>query len=305
MRGSMLVALVLQSVAAAAGEPEVMNASDALELPRPAADHRLAYGAGELQFGELRLPSGAGPHPVAVVVHGGCWLAEYDLGHIASLAAALTETGVATWSVEYRRVGDDGGGWPGTFLDVAAAADHLVELAEEFHLDLDRVVAVGHSAGGHLALWLAARQRLSPDDPLRGGSPLPLAGVVALAGIPDLTAYAAPTGCGAAVPGLLGGEPEEVPGRLHRASPIELLPFGAPQILVLGGLDTIVPAEQAERYAAAAQRAGDRVELREVPAAGHFELIAPDSVAWSAVRDAVLELIEAAIREDNLPTGER
>jgi acetyl esterase/lipase len=300
----MLVALVLQSVAAAAGEPEVMNASDALALPRPAADHRIAYGPHALQFGELRLPSGSGPHPVAVVIHGGCWLAEYDLGHVSSLAAALTETGVATWSVEYRRVGDDGGGWPGTFLDVAAAADHLVELAEEFHLDLDRVVAVGHSAGGHLALWLAARQRLSPDDPLRGRNPLPLAGVVALAGIPDLAAYASPTGCGAAVPGLLGNEPEDVPERLRRASPIELLPLGASQILVVGAVDTIVPVEQAESYAAAARRAGDRVELREVPAVGHFELIAPDSTAWPAVRDAVLELVTAATREDSPPTGE-
>jgi dipeptidyl aminopeptidase/acylaminoacyl peptidase len=133
---------------------------------------------------------------------------------------------------------------------------------------------------------------------------LPLAGVVALAGIPDLAAYAGPTGCGAAVPDLLGGAPDEVPERLRRASPIELLPLGASQILVLGELDTIVPAEQAERYLAAARRAGDRVELREVPAVGHFELIAPDSAAWQTVRDAVLELVAAAIREDGQPTRE-
>jgi acetyl esterase/lipase len=272
MRGSMLVALVLQSVAAAAGEPEVMNASDAL-----------------------------GPHPVVVLVHGGCWLAEYDLGHVASLAAALTEAGVATWSVEYRRVGNDGGGWPGTFLDLAAAADHLRQLADDYSIDLGRTVAVGHSAGGHLALWLAARHRLSPGDPLRGPSPLPLAGVVALAGIPDLAAYAAPTGCGAAVPELLGGVPEEVPERLRRASPIELLPLGTSQILVVGEVDSIVPAEQAESYAAAARQAGERVELRDVPAAGHFELITPGSVAWPTVRDAVLDIIAARTREARSP----
>ncbi len=291
MRGALLLVVALWPVVAAAGEPAVMTASDALALPRPVADHRLAYGAGPLQFGELRLPSGGGPHPVAVVVHGGCWLAEYDLGHVSSLAAALAEAGVATWSVEYRRVGDDGGGWPGTFLDVAAAADHLRALAAEFHLDPDRVVAVGHSAGGHLALWLAARHRLPPDDPLRGRYPLPLVGVVALAGIPDLAAYAAPAGCGAAVPGLLGGAPDEVPERLRRASPIELVPLGVPQTLVVGELDTIVPAGHARSYAVAARSAGDRVDVRELPDLGHFELIAPASTAWPSVRDAVLEMV--------------
>lgn len=298
MRGMPLLVLALWPVVAAAGEPAVMTAADALALPRPVADHRLAYGAGPLQVGELRLPSGGGPHPVAVVVHGGCWLAEYDLGHVSSLAAALAEVGVATWSVEYRRVGDDGGGWPGTFLDVAAAADHLRGLAREFRLDLGRVVAVGHSAGGHLALWLAARHRLSADDPLRGRDPLPLLGVVALAGIPDLAAYAAPTGCGAAVPGLLGGAPQDVPERLRRASPIELVPLGVPQTLVVGTLDTVVPAAQARSYAEAARNAGDPVEVRELETAGHFELIAPASTAWPAVRDAVLEMIARAAQVD-------
>jgi acetyl esterase/lipase len=238
---------------------------------------------------------------VVVLVHGGCWLAEYDLGHVSSLATALAEQGFATWSVEYRRVGDDGGGWPGTFLDVAAAADHLRKLANRFPLDLDRVVALGHSAGGHLALWLAARHALSPDDPLRGFTPLPLAGVVALAGIPDLAAYAAPTGCGAAVPGLLGGVPGEVPERLRRTSPIALVPLGVPQTLVVGELDTIVPAEQARRYAEVARNAGDRVDLCGVPGAGHFELIAPGSGAWQTVRDAVLEML--AVGEDDRRTA--
>ena len=147
-----------------------MSAGDVLALPRPEAQHRIAYGPGPQQFGELRLPDGAGPHPVVIVVHGGCWLAEYDLGYMSSLAAALTADGVATWSIEYRRVGDDGGGWPGTFDDVGAAADHLREIAAEHELDLERVVAVGHSAGGHLALWLAARHGLSVDGGLRGAA---------------------------------------------------------------------------------------------------------------------------------------
>jgi hypothetical protein len=176
--------VLLVVVAAAFGRPageemKVMTASDALNLPRPVPDRRLAYGGGPLQFGELRLPDGDGPHPVAIVIHGGCWLAEYDLGYMSGLADALTDAGIATWSIEYRRVGDDGGGWPGTFQDVADAADFLVEIAPGCNLDLDRVAAVGHSAGGHLALWLAGRKGLSGGDPLRGEAPLPLHGVVA------------------------------------------------------------------------------------------------------------------------------
>ncbi len=187
--------------------PSIMAASDAMALPRPEPDHRLPYGDDPLQFGELRLPDGNGPHPVVVVIHGGCWLAEYDLSYISSLAAALTDAGVATWSVEYRRVGDEGGGWPGTFQDVAESADFLLEIASDHDLDLDRVAAVGHSAGGHLALWLAGRKWLDAEDPLRGDDLLALNGVVSLAGITDLASYASASGCGSAVPGLLEGIP--------------------------------------------------------------------------------------------------
>jgi len=296
MRSFLVLALCLfagSSIGAAEDMP-MMTAADALALPRPVADHRLSYGPHPLQFGELRLPEGSGPHPVAIVVHGGCWIAEYDLGYISGLAAALAKDGIATWSIEYRRVGDPGGGWPGTFADVAAAADHLTKLAAEHPLALDRVVAVGHSAGGHLALWLAARHRLKAEDPLRGPTPLPLVGTVALAGIPDLATYAAPTGCGSAVAGLLGGEPSTVPDRLQRTSPIEMAPLGIPQILVVGRFDTIVPLHQAHRYAVAAGEAGDRVEVCEIASAGHFELAVADGDAWLTVRESVHQLLSTA-----------
>jgi acetyl esterase/lipase len=275
-------------------KPAVMSAADALALAQPAADEVISYGDDALQRGELRLPTGAGPHPVVVVIHGGCWLAEYDLGHISGLAAALTEAGVATWSIEYRRVGDVGGGWPGTFADVAAATDFLRVIAVDHDLDLERVVTVGHSAGGHLALWLAGRRRLEIDDPLRGEAPLRIGGVVSLAGIPDLAAYASTTGCGAAVSALLDGEPTEVPDRVGRTSPIELLPLGIPLILVTGELDTIVPVGQAHSYQQAARRMGDTVEIREVGGAGHFELVDPAQAAFDVVRDAVIEVVSAA-----------
>lgn len=271
-----------------------MTTAEALALPRPAPDRRLVYGPDPLHFGELRLPEGPGPHPVVIVVHGGCWLAAYDLGYVSGLAAALAEAGVATWSLEYRRVGDEGGGWPGTFEDLGLAADFLRAAAPAHGLDPERVVALGHSAGGHLALWLAARSGLPADDPLRGPAPLALRGVVALAGIPDLAAYAAPSGCGAAVPGLLGGEPATVRERLVRASPVEMLPLGVRQVLVIGALDPIVPAQQARSYRDAARRAGDEVEIREIGDAGHFELVDPVHPAFGVVRDAVLELLEVA-----------
>lgn len=289
---ALVVSIAAAACAAPAGAPTaVMTAADALALPRPAADHRLAYGSDPLQFGELRLPDGGGPHPVVIVIHGGCWLAEYDLGYISGLADALTEAGVATWSIEYRRVGDEGGGWPGTFQDVADAADHVRKISSEYDLDPDRVAAVGHSAGGHLALWLAGRKNLGSGDPLCGEAPLRLAGVVALAGITDLAAYASPEGCGSAVEPLLGGAPAEVGDRLNRVSPITAVPFGITQILITGELDAIVPKNQATSFARAAREAGDPVEVVEIARAGHFELVDPAHAAFQSVRQAVLEAV--------------
>lgn len=293
---ALVVLLVLVAVLGAAGGcgRAVMTTAEAMARPRPPADVRLAYADHPSGFGELRLPPGEGPFPVVVLVHGGCWLAEYDLGYMAGLAAALAAEGYATWTIEYRRVGEEGGGWPGTFMDVAAAADHVRVLARSYPLDTGRVVAVGHSAGGHLALWLAARRVLAADDPLRRDDPLALAGVVSLAGIPDLAAYAAPEGCGAAVPGLLGGEPDAHPERLRRASPIALLPLGVPQVLIAGGRDTIVPPAHARAYAAAG--GDDPVRVVVVEAAGHFELVTPRGKPWRELRRALAELSAPAGR---------
>jgi len=284
----LLSAMLTAAVPVIASEDPVMSASDAMALPQSKADARLPYATHESAFGDLRLPTGEGPHPVVIVIHGGCWLAEYGLGHISGLAAAITAEGFATWSIEYRRIGDVGGGWPGTFEDVGAAADHLRTLAGTYSLDLDRVVVVGHSAGGHLALWLAARHKLETDDPLRGPDPLPTNGVLSLAGIPDLAAYYAPTGCGASVPGLLGGGPLKHPNRLQRTSPIELLPTTTPQILISGEFDTIVPQAFATSYAVAGT--GDPITTPVIAGVGHFELIAPTSKAWPEVKNALKTL---------------
>jgi acetyl esterase/lipase len=293
--------LLLSIVVACGGpvgeEKSVMSASDVVALPQPEPDHRLSYGDDPLQFGELRIPEGEGPYPVVIVIHGGCWLAEYDLGYMSAFADALTAAGVATWSIEYRRVGDEGGGWPGTFQDVADATDFLLDIAHEYELDLDRVAAAGHSAGGHLALWLAGRKWLEAEDPLRGEGPLALNGVVALAGIPDLAAYAAPEGCGAAVSRLLGGEPDEVPDRVRRTSPIVMIPFGINLTMVIGDRDSIVPAEQAHGFADAALPMGDSVVVSEILEVGHFELVDPSHWCFKPIRKEILKALEPAWRE--------
>jgi acetyl esterase/lipase len=261
-------------------------------LPLPAADHRAAYGPDPLQFGELRLPDGPGPHPVAVIIHGGCWRSEYDLRHITHAGSALTRAGVATWIPEFRRIGDAGGGWPGTFADVAAGTEHLRELAAAFPLDLDRVVLVGHSAGGHLALWLAARRNLPPESALHAADPLPVRGVVALAGISELAGYGTGAGnCNAAVAELLGGTPAEFPARYAEADPVGLLPLGVPVRLLHGTLDPIVPPVQSERFAERARTSGDDARAWMLEGAGHFDVIAPSAPAWASVERAVRDLL--------------
>jgi len=244
-----------------------------------------------LQFGDLRVPGGAGPHPALVVIHGGFWRARYDLLHIGHLCAALTTGGVATWSVEYRRLGNPGGGWPGTFQDVAMGAGHLRAIARQYDLDLARVAAIGHSAGGHLALWLAGCHRLKPRDPLFVADPLPLVGAISLAGVADLRRTWELGLSSNVVEEFLGGTPRQVPERYGSASPIELVPLGVPQALVHGTKDDTVPFEISTRYQAAALAAGDRVELVALPGTGHFEVIDPRSEEWPAVVAAVRSVL--------------
>ena len=284
------VALAGLAFAAPACRAQNLTFQDIQKLKAAPADRRIPYGEGAQQFGELRLPAGRGPHPVALVIHGGCWYSEYDLGHVAGLAEALTRLGFAVWAVEYRRIGDAGGGFPGTFEDVAQGADFLRTLARTYPLDLDRVVVVGHSAGGQLALWLAARGGESGVGQAQTPAPLRLRGVVSLAGITDMRKFG--SRCGGAAAKLLGGSPDEVPDRYEQTSPVELLPACVPVRLVHGAADKIVPVELGREYEAAAKAKGGDVELSVVEGAGHFELIAPGSSAWPTVTSAVLSLAQ-------------
>jgi acetyl esterase/lipase len=269
----------------------VLGVDDILNLPHPEPDLRIAYGTDPLQFGELRVPTGRGPHPVAIVLHGGCWRARYDIGHTRAFSDALCRAGMAVWSLEYRRVGNEGGGWPGTFLDVAAGADHLRELAVPHALDLARVVAFGHSAGGHLALWLAARPGLEATSEIRGSAdPLPPAGVVSLAGVTDLKRAIEEKVCDTMAAELLGGGPEEVPARFREASPMERLPTGVRQRLVTGTLDTIVPPAFGEDYVRRARAKGEDATHALVEDAGHFEGIAPSTEAFRLILESIRAL---------------
>lgn len=282
--------LLVLVMCCAHAESQTLSSQEALSLRQAKADARFAYGNAPQQFGDLRLPKGKGPFPVAIVIHGGCWSAQYDLAYLGNMSAALAKEGIVTWSIEYRRVGDSGGGWPGTFQDVAKAADYVRELAKQYPLDLKRVVAVGHSAGGHLALWLAARHKLPKSSELYSPDPIALSGVVSLAGIPDLAAAGTDTGCGDMPYQLMGGRPDQVPDRYKQGSPVELLPLAVRQILIHGQQDKLVPHKLSVDYEARARKSGDEVRLVSVPNAGHFELVVPTTEAWEKVADFVRSL---------------
>ncbi|MGE5327360.1 MAG: alpha/beta hydrolase family protein, partial [Deltaproteobacteria bacterium] len=265
--------------------------ADVLRLSSPPPDQWFAYGPDPNQCGELRLPKSRGPHPVVMVIHGGCWRAEYNLTHITGFSAALARNGIAAWTFDYRRIGNPGGGWPGTFEDVARGAASLRIRENRFDLDLNRVVAVGHSAGGQLALWLAAHIRDARQSALLATKPIPLRAVVALAGITDLRLGREAGVCGDAITRLLGGAPEDVPERYRAASPLELLPLGVPLHLIHGAKDTVVPVTMSEDYVEAAQRLGDKAALTILPDAGHFEAIAPDSPASQKAIECIMSIL--------------
>jgi acetyl esterase/lipase len=288
-----LVSLLTCAVAAQGRGPlDLANASV------PAGARRVTYGSDPLQFGELRLPSTKGPHPVAIVIHGGCWLAQLGtmdpravaFDNMRPLAAALTQIGVATWNIEYRRLGNAGGGWPGTFQDVGRAADALRAMAREQQFDLTRVIAIGHSAGAHFATWLAARAKIPPESEIYVKDPLALTGVVSLDGPGDLKAtlpLQQPV-CGRPViTELIGATPDERPERYRDASPIELLPLRVPQDVFAGRMF----AALAEPYETAARKAGDRVQSTVLAQAGHFVFIDPESEVWPQIVKSVRRLL--------------
>ncbi len=261
----------------------------------PRAKQRIGYGPDPNQFGDLWLPDSSSKHPVVVFIHGGYWRARYSLDHADFLCQALAEAGFAVWNVEYRRIGQPGGGWPGTFHDVVQGVRHVSSLETTFPLDVQRLVLMGHSAGGHLALWAAGAHRLSAAEGFGVTEMLPLRAVIALAPVSDLRrAWELHLSQGAAAE-LLGGSPNQMPERYAVASPFEMLPLGVPQVLIHGTADDAVPYELSERYVAAANVAGDACRLVTLPTLGHFELIDPLSAAWPHVYGAVARALSTPL----------
>jgi acetyl esterase/lipase len=269
----------------------LMDWPDLLARPLPAPTERIAYGALPEQVGELWLPQGAGPFPVVLMVHGGCWLSAVARLSIMNYAAEdLRRRGIAVWNIEYRGVDKPGGGYPGTFHDVAAGADALVRIAPAHHLRLDKVIALGHSAGGHFVLWLAARERLPAASPLRTPHPLKIAGVLSLGGLPDLEPEAAEDVCGKGVIARLVGPPTPThPNVWADTSPAELGAGPEPQVQINGEEDSIAPPSFARRYAAKLPAA--RLATIVLPDTGHVELIAPGTRAWDQVVESLNALL--------------
>lgn len=271
-----------------------LNADDILKLTSQPPSAKVSYGAAPRQYAELRLPGGKGPFPVVVVIHGGCWVQYANTEYTAPLASALVKEGWATWSLEYRRAHEEGGAWPGTFLDVGQGVDALRDSATKYQLDLNRVVVLGHSAGGQLALWAAGRRQIPRDSALHAANPLQLRGVVSLAGIADMRVYAdrGPQGCAEGGLRVMGGTAAQQPARYAAASPAELLPLGTSQVLVWAEEDTIVPEKLFEDYEANAKKAGDPVEIIRVKRIGHHELCSPEAPGWGKIVGALRRLLE-------------
>jgi len=274
---------------------------DILSLPVLPADHRIPYGPDPSQFGDLWLPDPkirAHP-PVVVFFHGGWWQSEYDLGYAGYLCDALKRAGIAVWSLEYRRVGSTRGGWPATFQDAAAGFDFLPTLAKSYPLDLSRIFTMGHSAGGHLAFWLAGRVHIPSDNEL---SPLakpsqPIRGTISLAGVVDLrltidlSGYFTFAHDKAQVYSLMGGRPADLPQRYQAGNPGDLLPFQAPQILIQGSADDQIPPALPARWAGNATRMGSHATVKIIPGADHLDVVDPNSSAWPAVMAQIKSMI--------------
>lgn len=278
----MVLSMILTGAAAHA---EPASIDDYLKQPRHKADETVHYGPAPSQIAELFLPKGKGPHPVVVLLHGGCFLKAYEgFPQTSALAADLAGRGYAVWNVEYRKLGEAGAGYPGTFQDVGNAIDRLRTEAPKYGLDLRRIIVIGHSAGGHLALWAAGRARITAASPLRTADPLPIGAVISLAGIGDLKGQGKVFGlpCGEdTLDRLLDTANRKAP--FADTSPAELLPTGAKVVMVHGVFDHVMPPYTGRDYVLKVRKAGDHGEVVTIPGAGHFDLVISTTPAWKEI----------------------
>lgn len=284
LQKTLLAAAAAGSVGGAPAAP--MTLDDYLALNGPAPTRHVAYGAAPSQFAELFQPAGAGPFPVAVIIHGGCWTKHFGgITQMRNMAGDLAARGIAVWNVEYRRYDEEGGGYPGMYHDVATAMDRLRTLAPEHKLDLSRIVLVGHSAGGHLAQWAGSRARLPRSSPLYVADPLPVPVVISLGGLADLRNEQAliKTSCDRDMVQLAGVASAARPDIFSDTSPAEMLPAGVRTVLIHGEFDTISPLRVGQDYARRAQAAGDAAEVLMLPGGSHYDEVAAISRSWPIV----------------------
>ncbi|MET0594840.1 MAG: alpha/beta fold hydrolase [Polyangiaceae bacterium] len=235
----------------------------------------ISYGPSPDQVADLYHPGTSCP-PVVCLLHGGFWRMPYGRDQMTAIADDLASRGLAVWNLEYGRLGGSATAWPAVMVDVAKGIDHLAQLFEEgVDLDLARITVVGHSAGGHLALWVAGRHRST----LAGTPKVRVTAAVGLAPIADLALAHTTRVGGDVVAQLIGGTPTEHPERLQASSPIEMVPLGVRQLILHGTDDPVVPVDLSRRYARAAREAGDKVEFIELLGSGHMEFLDPNSQA--------------------------
>lgn len=289
IRHSLLAAtgtLLTAAAAAAANVTAPMSLQDYLALTGPQPDAHIAYGPAPSQFVELFRPAGNGPFPVVVLIHGGCWTVQFGgITQMRNMAGALKAQGIAVWNVEYRRHDEAGGGYPGTYQDIATAIDRLKQEAPAHRLDLARIVAVGHSAGGHLAQWAASRHRLPSWSPAYRQGPLALPTVISLGGLADLRHQAAliKSSCERDTAQLAGTPSASRPDVFADTSPAEMLPAAIRTVLIHGEHDIVSPPSTGAAYAARARTAGDAAEVIVLPGASHYDEVAATSPAWTIV----------------------
>lgn len=297
MSKQLLAAAVAGSVGGALAAP--MTLQDYLALSGPAPDRHYAYGPAPSQFVELFQPKGAGPFPVAVLIHGGCWTVKFGgITQMHNMAGDLAAQGIAVWNVEYRRVDEDGGGYPGTYQDVAQALERLRGAAVEHHLDLSRLVLVGHSAGGHLAQWGASRARLPRSSPLYMAGALAVPQVISLGGLADLRheEKLIKSSCDRDMVQLTGLPSAARPDVFADTSPAEMLPAGFRTVLIHGQFDTVSPLRVGQDYARRAQAAGDAAETVVLPGGSHYDEVAATSPSWTIVSAQIRKALGLAPR---------
>jgi len=263
-----------------------MSLEDYMALSGPEPSARIAYGTAPSQFVELFRPGGQGPFPVVVLIHGGCWTVAFGgIRQMHNVAGALQKQGIAVWNVEYRRVDEAGGGYPGTYLDVNAAMKALEESAGKYQLDTNRIAAMGHSAGGQLVQWLAGRALIPKSSPLVPADKLRVRDIVSLGGLADLRAEKnlIRSRCGRDTAELAGQPSSTRPDVYADTNAADLLPNGSTTYLINGEYDQISPPRVASDYAARARCAGDRAETLVLPGAGHFDEIAASSASWKLI----------------------